>query len=211
MELIEALVKLKVLPIMRNVKKENAVRYAALLLREGINVLEVTMSSSDSLEIVRSIQSRFPDLTVGVGTVLSPSQALSAVESGAKFVVSPGCSEALMKSAESAGFFLIPGVATPTEIMKVLEHGLITVKVFPASVLTTAFFREMKGPFPDVRMIATGGITVDNAAEFLKAGAQCVGIGSALFKDRDGADVSEEELCERLRLLAELLKGEDKN
>lgn len=207
MDIIKKILDVKILPILRNVKEENVVDYTYILQEEGINLIEITLTDEKSFQIIQNIKGKFPEIIVGAGTVLTTEQASKAIEMGAQFIVSPGYVENLVSFAKFVNVLFIPGVATPTEIMNAILHGVSLLKVFPAVQLTPAFFKEIKGPFPSIKMMAVGGITVDNVKDFIEAGAHSIGIGSGLFKDHLGYDVSSREVVRRLRLLKQILKG----
>lgn len=116
---------------------------------------------------------------VGAGTVLTPGQAERARAAGAAFTVAPGFSPGVLAASAAAGLPHMPGVATATEVQSALAAGCHWLKAFPASVLGPAWFREMRGPFPDVSFVATGGITAVTAGGFLAAGVRAIGVGSA--------------------------------
>ena len=127
---------------------------------------------------------------IGAGTVLSVEAARRAVDAGASFLVAPHLDAEVVAWAATRGMPMLPGAATPTEVLAAWRAGAAAVKVFPASVLGPAFLRELRGPFPDIPLQPTGGISVETAGAFIEAGAIAVGIGSWLFADRDPAVVT---------------------
>ena len=206
MNIIEKILEIKILPIFRNAKQENILEYAYILREEGVNLIEVTLSDQQSFKIIQYLKTNIPDIIVGAGTVLTPDQVSKALEVGAQFIVSPGYSESILSLFKSGKHVIIPGVATAAEIMNVMSYGIQLVKVFPAVQLTPVFFKEMRGPFPDIKMIAVGGITTKNAKIFIEAGVNCIGVGSGLFKDELGQDVTKKEFRYRLKLFKQILK-----
>ena len=126
------------------------------------------------------LASALPTVVFGVGSVLDTEAARAAVDAGARFVVSPVCRTALIDACHGRDVVVMPAGLTPTEILTAFEAGADFVKVFPAGAVGTSFIRDIKGPLPDVRLVPTGGIGIDNAAEWLRAGASAVGVGSAL-------------------------------
>jgi len=207
MNIVEKILDVKILPILRNARKENVFDYAYILKEEGINLMEITLSDEQSFQIIQNIKDKFSEIIIGAGSVLTPEQASRAMEVGAQFIVSPGYMENLVNFAKSENFLIIPGVATPTEVMNAILQGVSLLKIFPAIQLTPTFFKEIKGPFPNIKMIAVGGITTDNVKDFIEAGAHCIGIGSGLFKNQSGHDVTKKEFLRRLRLLKRILKS----
>lgn len=120
-------------------------------------------------------------MTVGAGTVLTIDAARRAVDAGAAFLVAPHVDPEVVAWTAGRGIPMFPGAATPTEVLAAWRAGAAGVKVFPASVVGPAFVRELRGPLPDIPLLPTGGVTVDNAAAYIEAGAAAVGIGSWLF------------------------------
>jgi 2-dehydro-3-deoxyphosphogluconate aldolase / (4S)-4-hydroxy-2-oxoglutarate aldolase len=130
-------------------------------------------------------------LVVGAGTVLSIDAARRAIDRGAAFLVAPHIDTDVVAWAAERGVPMFPGAATPTEALTAWRAGAAGVKVFPASSLGTTFVRELRGPFPDLPLIPTGGVSADNAAAYIEAGAVAVGIGSWLFGDGSVASIAE--------------------
>jgi 2-dehydro-3-deoxyphosphogluconate aldolase/(4S)-4-hydroxy-2-oxoglutarate aldolase len=120
------------------------------------------------------------DLVVGAGTVIDADTAHAAIDAGARFVVSPVFRRALLDACRARGTAVIPGCCTPTEILDAWEAGADVVKVFPAASLGPGFIKDVRAPLPQVKLMPTGGVSIDNAGEWLRAGAVAVGIGSAL-------------------------------
>ncbi|MGB9724898.1 MAG: bifunctional 4-hydroxy-2-oxoglutarate aldolase/2-dehydro-3-deoxy-phosphogluconate aldolase [Nitrososphaeria archaeon] len=206
MNIVDKILDLKIIPVVRNVKKRNIQKYLEILMRYEINLVEVTCMDDESFKLIEYVRNTYPQVTVGAGTILNPAQVTMAVDAGAEFLVSPGFLESVVKLAQAKGVIMIPGVATASEIMKAISENLLLVKVFPAIQLTPYFFREIKGPFPKIKLIAVGGITCENIENFLKAGADCVGIGSGLFKDNSGKDIYENGFEVRLKKFKEIIE-----
>lgn len=204
MDLVDKVLNNRILPIVREVSKEKIDKYILFLENAGIDIIEVSLSRQDALNIISYLNKTYPEMTVGAGTVLNIEDAVKAIEAGAKFIVAPGYIPELVDFLKMKNIPIIPGVATPTDITRAVNQGIYLLKVFPASQLTPAFFKAMKGPFPMVKMMAVGGISVDNADAFIRAGACSIGIGNGLFKNKDGSDLSEEEFRSRIRILKNL-------
>jgi 2-dehydro-3-deoxyphosphogluconate aldolase/(4S)-4-hydroxy-2-oxoglutarate aldolase len=165
------------------------------LLDGGIRAFELTLNEpeSNALEALAAA-ARHADgseLVIGAGTVLSIEAAQRAVDSGAAFLVSPHVDIALVHWAAGNGIPMFPGAATPTEVFAAWRAGAAAVKVFPASSLGTSFIRELRGPLPDIPLLPTGGISGQNAASYIEAGAIAVGIGSWLFGGGSAASIAE--------------------
>lgn len=159
---------------------------AEALLAGGISAIEVTMTvpgALDALDDVRSVVG--DDGIVGVGSATEVGDVRGAVEAGAEFVVSPVFKRALVDAAHEQDVPAIPGALTPTELQTAHEAGADVVKVFPASTLGKDYLGAVKAPLPHLRLCPTGGVSLDDAGDWLRAGAAMVGVGSALL---DGAD-----------------------
>jgi Entner-Doudoroff aldolase len=172
----------RIMVILRGFSPGRTVELAERAWGLGIEVVEVPVQSEDGFAALSAVvqAGRRSGLPVGAGTVITPGQMQRVAESGATFAVSPGLDLALVASARECGLAYLPGVGTATEIQAATVAGLTHLKAFPASVLGPGWFRAMRGPFPQVTFVATGGIDAGNAAAFLDAGAAAVAIGSAL-------------------------------
>ena len=148
----------------------------------GIRVFEITANGPSAFSAITALRQRFApqDLLIGAGTILDLEQAGRAVEAGAQFVVMPHFDAAIVEWAAARDVPVFPGAFTPTEILAAWRAGAAAVKLFPASAVGPTFVREMRGPLPDIPLIPTGGVTLENAPAFLAAGAVAVGIGSWL-------------------------------
>lgn len=174
-----------VMAILRGYSPERSVELAELAWSLGISSVEVPIQNDEALEALRAVvRAAEPGgHPVGAGTVISLANVEQAKHAGASFTVAPGLDPAVIQAALDAGLAPLPGVASGTDIQLAKALGLTWVKAFPASVLGTDWFSAMRGPFPEVRLVATGGITASNASEYLAAGADVVAVGSALEDD----------------------------
>lgn len=171
-----------VMAILRGYSRERTLELARAGWELGVRAVEVPIQSPAAVATLAELAAHARDrgAVVGAGTVLDARHVEQAADAGAGFVVSPGLDEAVVHAARDRGLAALPGVATATEVQAALRLGLRWVKAFPASVLGPDWFRAMRGPFPDVSFVATGGIDGGNAAGFLAAGADVVAVGSAL-------------------------------
>ena len=155
------------------------------LLRGGVRALELTLNEPEDAALealgVAVRHAAGTDLCIGAGTVLSIEAARRAIDAGAAFLVSPHLDAELVMWAAGQGIAMLPGAATPTEVLAAWRAGAAGVKVFPASSLGPTFIRELRGPLPDVPLMPTGGVTVESAGDFIRAGAVAIGLGSWLF------------------------------
>jgi len=181
MEPVQAIRESRALIILRGDFGDQLEEIARILVDEGFPAIEVAMNSPRAPEqISRLVQALKGRAVIGAGTVLSPDEARRALEAGAGFVVSPHTDESLLRFCQENRIPAIPGAFTPTEIRRAWEGGAAMVKIFPAMPGGPEYLRNLRGPFPDIPFLPTGGVTVENAAAFLRAGAVAVGIGSAL-------------------------------
>jgi 2-dehydro-3-deoxyphosphogluconate aldolase / (4S)-4-hydroxy-2-oxoglutarate aldolase len=152
------------------------------LVEGGVRVLEVTMTVPGAVDLIRDLSGSLPDdLLLGAGTVLDTDTATRVIDAGARFVVSPVFTRGLIERCHQRDVAVMPGCFSPTEIFSAWEAGADFVKVFPATALGPTFFKDVKAPLPLVKLIPTGGVTLDNAGDWIRAGASAVGVGSALL------------------------------
>jgi 2-dehydro-3-deoxyphosphogluconate aldolase/(4S)-4-hydroxy-2-oxoglutarate aldolase len=158
------------------------------LIEGGVRALEVTMTVPRAVSLIEELASSLPSgVLVGAGTVLDPDTASDVIRAGAKFVVSPVFRRSLVERCHRFEIPVMPGCFTPTEILDAWEAGADLVKVFPATSLGPGYFKDMRGPLPQVRLVPTGGVTKDNAGDWIRAGAVAIGAGTALV-DRAAVD-----------------------
>jgi 2-dehydro-3-deoxyphosphogluconate aldolase/(4S)-4-hydroxy-2-oxoglutarate aldolase len=170
-----------VIAVLRAPSAEAGVRATDALVAGGITGIEITYSTPDAAAVIREIRQRHGDAVyLGAGTVLEQAQAAEAVDAGAEFLVSPGTEPELAAAMLDAGVTVLSGALTPSEVMTALRLGVQVVKLFPASLGGTAYLKALRGPFPQVSFVPTGGVNAGNLAEWLAAGAVAVGAGSDL-------------------------------
>lgn len=190
---------LKVTPvigILRGLGSEEAEMAAGLALEAGIPLIEVTLDTEGAFDQIKRLTDR--GVTTGAGSVLTENAAERAFSVGAAFIITPAVVPSVVRACAEASIPCIPGAATPTEITMALDLGAAAVKVFPADLLGgPAYLRAIRRPLHDPPLIPTGGIGPDNAAEYLRAGALAIGIGSSVFAPGSNSD----ELERRVGLL----------
>lgn len=148
----------------------------------GVRVIEVTMTVPRAIELIAQLTARLhEDLLIGAGTVVDADTARRAIDAGARFVVGPVFRPVLIEACHSRGVPAMPGCYTPTEILDAWDAGADIVKVFPATALGPAFFKDIRAPLPHLKLMPTGGVSIDNAGDWIRAGAVAVGVGSALL------------------------------
>ena len=170
-----------VVAIMRHTEATLAIDAAHALLAGGVSVVEVTLNTAGALGMIAALATSMGDtMVVGAGTVLSPQAVDEAVGAGARFIVAPNTSHAVIDRASHHDVPSVPGAFTPTEILTAWDAGADLVKLFPASAGGPRYLRDVRGPLNHVPIVPTGGVNPDNVGEFIKAGAMAVGAGSDL-------------------------------
>ncbi|HLN00748.1 MAG TPA: bifunctional 4-hydroxy-2-oxoglutarate aldolase/2-dehydro-3-deoxy-phosphogluconate aldolase [Bryobacteraceae bacterium] len=170
-----------IIPAIRLSSAEDALFAVKAVADSGIPIAEVTMTIPGAVEVIAELTRTRPELIVGAGTVVDIETAGRCLDAGAKFLSSPGLNIEIVEFAVKHGAVVFPGALTPTEIMTAWKAGSDFVKVFPVSLLGGAsYIKALRSPFPDTRLIASGGVTQRNTADFILAGAAAVGIGRDL-------------------------------
>ncbi len=184
----------KIISIVRGAKPEDTLKIAKALRDGGIRLIEITLNSPNALESIELISQELgEEMVVGAGTVLDPETARVALLAGSKFILSPTVHLETIKMTKRYGAVSIPGAFTPTEILTAYENGGDIIKIFPASVGPN-YFKDIRGPLSHIPLLPTGGVTLDNIAEFQKAGVVGFGIGSSLVDAKQ--EVNERYLME---------------
>src|SRR5689334_21519420 len=175
--------------VVRSPDSRQLVDVARALADGGITVVEITMSVPNALDVLREVRQVLGErLLLGAGTILDPETARAALLAGAEYLVSPTVNLDVIRLCQRYDKLVMPGAFTPTEILAAWEAGADIVKVFPAEVLGPAYFKAVRAPLPQVKIMQTGGVDLNTAAEFLKAGACCLGIGSQLIEAKAVAE-----------------------
>lgn len=180
-ESVHRLIESGIVAIVRSSDAGQLIDVARALVEGGVCVIEVTMTVPHALQVIQQVRETLGHrLLLGAGTVLDPETARSAILAGADFIVAPTLNPETIRLCHRYDKAVLPGAFTPTEILTAWELGADIVKVFPADMLGPAFFKAIRAPLPPVRVMPTGGVNLHTAAEFLKAGACCLGVGSQL-------------------------------
>jgi len=169
----------KIIAIIRLSNSEPVFELAQALFRGGVKAIEVTMGTPNALEEIHKL-SQIEGVIPGVGSVIDPQTAKAAIEAGAQFIVTPVSKPEVIQMAHQLDKPILSGAMTPTEILQAYEWGADIVKLFPAANLGATYFKAVKAPIPHVPIMPTGGITVENAADWIANGAVCLGVGSTL-------------------------------
>lgn len=171
-----------IVAVVRSTESAPLVDVCRALADGGVDVAEITFTVPDALDVLKAARKALGDrMLLGAGTVLDPETARAAFLAGAEYIVSPTLDTEVIAMARRYGKLVMPGCFTPTEILKAWNAGADIIKVFPAEVVGPAYFKAVRGPLPQVRMMPTGGVDLNTAASFLEAGACCLGIGSQLI------------------------------
>jgi len=177
----ETIIATKIVAIMRGVTAKNAEKTAEALFTGGIKAIEITLTTDDAVEAIRLVSRAFGEAAViGAGTVLTCEEVERVCDAGARFVVAPNTDVEVISCAKRLGISAIPGALTPTEIVTAVQAGADYVKLFPAGNMGLGYFKSLRGPFPNIPFVVTGGIGLENLADFLSAGAYGAGIGGNL-------------------------------
>ncbi len=170
-----------IIPVMRLASDELAWQAISGLEQAGFSTFEITLSIPGAVQLIAELSKNFRRL-VGAGTVLSLEQAQACLEAGARYIVSPAIVAGLPQLCQEAGASCIMGGLTPSEVLTVAKEGASAIKVFPASSLGGAsYLRALKSVFPELELVPTGGVNINNVADYFKAGAACVGVGGDLI------------------------------
>ena len=187
-----------IIPIIRASSTDVVVPVAEALLHAGLPVVEITMTVPKAIDAIGAVANRFAGkVLLGAGTVTDAETVRRAVDAGAQFIVTPCLVPGVIEAARRAEVAVLPGALTPTEVLEAFRAGGDMVKVFPVqSVGGAAYLRALRGPFPDIPLVPTGGVTLENVGDMFNAGAAAVGVGTELIsKDalarRDYAAIAE--------------------
>jgi 2-dehydro-3-deoxyphosphogluconate aldolase/(4S)-4-hydroxy-2-oxoglutarate aldolase len=180
-ETISRITSSGVIPVIRASSKEEALAVIEAIAAGGITTIEITMTVPNAIELIASLSSTRDDLLIGAGSVLDPETARECIAAGAQFIVSPATNFDTILYCNESAIVVMPGALTPTEIVNAWDAGADFVKVFPADSMGGAkYLRSVKAPLPDIKLIPTGGVNQSTAAEFIKAGAEAIGVGADL-------------------------------
>jgi 2-dehydro-3-deoxyphosphogluconate aldolase / (4S)-4-hydroxy-2-oxoglutarate aldolase len=207
-EVIEKIKEVGVLPVIRANSEHEARQVIDAVKLGGITTTEVTMTVPNAIELIENLTSDYGnELLIGAGTVLDAETAAKCVKAGAKFIISPALNLETIKFCNEREIVVMPGALTPTEILTAWNAGADFVKVFPANALGGAsYLKSLKAPLPHIKLIPTGGVSLDTAAEFIKAGAEAVGVGGELVDLKAVRENRVEIITERARQFLEIVR-----
>ena len=181
-EAISTIKNVGIVPVIRASNVEEALQAVEAVSAGGIPIVEITMTVPDATKVIRSVVERHGQkVLTGAGTVLTGEQAKACIDAGAEFIVSPGLSMAVLEVARSRDKLAVPGALSPTELMSAVAGGAQVIKIFPCgNVGGPKYLKALRGPFPNLALIPTGGVNASNAADYFAAGAFALGVGADL-------------------------------
>ncbi|WP_101295575.1 bifunctional 4-hydroxy-2-oxoglutarate aldolase/2-dehydro-3-deoxy-phosphogluconate aldolase [Halegenticoccus soli] len=196
-----------VVAIVRGIDADDAVEVVRALAAGGIRTVEITADTPGVVEMLRAVDEEVGDeVLLGVGTVLDAETARTAMLAGAEFVITPTLDEGVVEACNRYGTLVAPGVFTPTEALNAYAAGADVVKVFPASTGGPAHVKSIKGPLPQIPVMPTGGVGLENVGAYVDAGADAVGVGSSLVDRQAIADRDFERLTETAERFLEAIE-----
>jgi 2-dehydro-3-deoxyphosphogluconate aldolase / (4S)-4-hydroxy-2-oxoglutarate aldolase len=203
---IKPLADVGVVAVVRAPDPASAVRGVEALVAGGVTGIEITYSTPEAPGVIAELSRRHGDgIVLGAGTVLTSEQVTEAAEAGARFLVSPGSDDELAEAMRATGLTMLLGALTPSEVMHTSKLGADAVKIFPASLGGPSYVRALRGPFPDVPFIPTGGVSAGNLGDWLSAGAFAVGAGGDLCSAGDLAAGRWDDLEGRARQFSDAM------
>jgi 2-dehydro-3-deoxyphosphogluconate aldolase/(4S)-4-hydroxy-2-oxoglutarate aldolase len=208
-KIVKAIVQQGFLPLYFHPDEEISIGVLKALYESGIRIVEYTNRGKQALKNFRSLTkesyNQFPDLILGLGTVLDSKTGAKAIQNGADFLVSPGYTKEMSKFSDNENILWIPGCMTPTELLQVQSEGISLVKIFPVNSLGAGFIRSVKEVFPDLMIMPTGGVDSGNVEALFRAGVSAVGVGSSLIskpmmdnKDFEGIKINSRALINQI-------------
>ncbi|OCT10768.1 2-dehydro-3-deoxyphosphogluconate aldolase [Paenibacillus pectinilyticus] len=204
---VEKLKESGMVAVIRRPRPQDIQHIAHALIEGGVGALEITVDTPGVFEMIASLKNNFGGRTlVGAGTVFDAETAKLAIQAGADFIFAPILDLETIRVTNALGKISIPGVMTPTEIVTAYEAGADLIKIFPGNALGTDYIKELQGPLGHIPMMPTGGVTLDNAAQFIRNGAVAIGLGGSLVK-KDAIEAGRyEELTHTARQFAHLIQ-----
>jgi 2-dehydro-3-deoxyphosphogluconate aldolase/(4S)-4-hydroxy-2-oxoglutarate aldolase len=207
-EILDKVKELGLLAVIRGPSLELTVKMVEALVAGGVLGIEITYSTPQAEEVVRALSGKFgSNILLGMGTLTKPDQAISAKEAGATFLVSPICEANLLKAMTASGLMTMAGALTPTEVLQAYNLGADIIKIFPGSLGGPAYIKALKGPFPYIPMMPTGGVSAGNVAEWFASGVVAVGAGSELCPPQLAKDGKFDEISKRAAEFVQVVKS----
>jgi 2-dehydro-3-deoxyphosphogluconate aldolase/(4S)-4-hydroxy-2-oxoglutarate aldolase len=207
-EVLEKVKELGLLAVIRGPSPELTVKMVEALVAGGVLGIEITYSTPNAENVVKTLAKKFEDsIVLGMGTLTKPEPAESAKAAGSSFLVSPICETKLVKAMVKTGLLTMAGALTPTEVFQAYNLGADVIKIFPGSLGGPAYIKALKGPFPYVPMMPTGGVNAANVAEWFSTGVVAVGAGSELCPPQLAKDGKFDEISKRASEFVQVVKS----
>ena len=188
-EVVEAVERAGIVAVIRMKDPNKLQAVVDAIAAGGIRALEITMTVPGAVDLIRDLAPKLPEgFILGAGTVLDADTVARVADAGARYVVSPVFRRSVIDACHARGLAAMPGCFTPTEILDAWDAGADIVKVFPATTLGPSYLKDVRAPLPHVKLMPTGGVTVDNAGDWIRAGAVAVGVGTSLLDAKAIAD-----------------------
>ncbi|MBK6749536.1 MAG: bifunctional 2-keto-4-hydroxyglutarate aldolase/2-keto-3-deoxy-6-phosphogluconate aldolase [Pyrinomonadaceae bacterium] len=207
-EIVKQIEDVGLVPVVRASSADEAMQVIEAIKAGGVNVLEITMTVPGAVHVIEKVADKYgSEVLVGAGTILDPETARACLLAGAQFIVSPALNLDTIALCHRYGAPIAPGVLTPTEVITAWSAGVDFVKVFPCgSVGGASYVKNLKGPFPQVKIIPTGGVSLKTAADFIKAGASALGVGTDLVDVNAIREGNAHIITERARQFIEIVR-----
>ncbi len=207
-EVIQQIVETGVIPVVRAASADEAMRAIDAIKEGGVSVLEITMTVPGAVRVIEEVAARYgSEALVGAGTVLDSETARACLLAGAEFIVSPALNLETIALCRRYGKVVMPGALTPTEVLAAWQAGADFVKVFPCdSVGGAKYVKSLKAPLPQIQIVPTGGVTLQTAGDFIKAGASALGVGTDLVDVKALREGRGNLITERARRFLEIVK-----
>jgi 2-dehydro-3-deoxyphosphogluconate aldolase/(4S)-4-hydroxy-2-oxoglutarate aldolase len=196
------------LAVIRGPSPELTLKMVDALIKGGVTGIEITYTTPNAAEVVKSLDEKFGDgILLGMGTLTKPGQAQEAQAAGARFLVSPHCEPSLAEAMVDTGLPVMIGALTPSEVVQAVSLGSDIIKIFPGSLGGPGYLKALRGPFPDIKMMPTGGVDINNVAAWFVAGAIAVGAGSALCPTAWAKEGRFDDIINRAREFADAVNA----
>ncbi len=199
--------KTGIVAVIRADKSDRLVEVARALLDGGVDTMEVTFTVPGAVRVLEQVADELGDsIVLGAGTVLDPETARVAILAGAQFIVAPNTNPAVIELCRRYSRPVMPGAYTPTEVVQAWQAGADVVKIFPSDIGGPKYLKALRGPLPHIRMMPTGGVNLETAADFLRAGACALGIGGSLVEPQAVAKGNMERITELARQYVQIVQ-----
>lgn len=210
-EVLQIIEEKKLVPVIRTSNSDEARQAIEVLISTGFEVFEITLTIPNATELIKELSKKHSEVLLGAGTVLNAKQAKDCIESGANFIVSPAFDLETVKLCNAKNIAVMPGALTPNEIFSAWKSGADVVKVFPSDALGGAkYVKTLKSVFPQIKIMPTGGVSLETIDDFLKSGAIAVGVGTDLVDVKAIREGNLEFIAEKSRKYLEAVSVENK-